>query len=60
MRCLSFHRVSYNPEASCFTAEVQFVSMQGVQRKICQWRRPVSAGFDQISRGLRAQALQII
>jgi len=60
MRCFSFHRVSYDPEASCFRAEVQFVSAQGVQRKACHWSGPVWAGFEQISRGLRRDALRII
>ncbi|MEX3017740.1 hypothetical protein [Gymnodinialimonas hymeniacidonis] len=55
--CLSLHRVAYDPEASAFRAEVQYLDASGIRRRVVQVRAPLTAGFQRITRGLRDAAL---
>ncbi len=55
--CLSLHRVAYDPEASAFRAEVQYLDATGIHRRVVQLRAPLTAEFQRITRGLRDAAL---
>ncbi len=55
--CLSLHRVAYDPEASAFRAEVQYLDITGIRRRIVQVRAPITAEFHRIASGLRDAAL---
>ncbi|MBF9045333.1 hypothetical protein HKCCE4037_18495 [Rhodobacterales bacterium HKCCE4037] len=55
--CMSLHRVSYDPEAHAFRAEVQYLDVTGIRRRMVDFRAPVTSEFHWISRGLRDAAL---
>jgi hypothetical protein len=55
--CLSLHRVAYDPDASAFRAEVQYIDATGIRRRPIVWRGPTTADFACIARGLRDAAL---
>ncbi|MEJ6390291.1 hypothetical protein [Gymnodinialimonas ulvae] len=56
-RCLSLHRVAYDPDAAAFRAEVQYLDATGICRRVVQVRVPLTAGFHRIASGLRDAAM---